>query len=73
MLGAVFRRCNAVLTGGLNGVDAMGEKVSDGVIEITGCRKSPSFREMGWCAYRSYTPCTKTIGGKVFQQDGTCM
>lgn len=27
-LGAVFRRCNAVLSGGLEGVDAMGEKVN---------------------------------------------
>lgn len=28
VLGELFRRCNAVLTGGLVGVDAMGEKVS---------------------------------------------
>lgn len=31
-LGAVFRRCNAVLSGGLEGVDALGEKV----IEVHG-------------------------------------
>lgn len=27
-LGAVLRRCNAMLCGGLRGVDAMGKKVS---------------------------------------------
>lgn len=27
ILGAVFRRCNAILSGGLLGVDAIGEKV----------------------------------------------
>lgn len=28
ILGAVLRRCNAMLCGGLGGVDAMGKKVS---------------------------------------------
>ncbi len=28
ILGAVIRRCNAILSGGLVGVDALGEKVS---------------------------------------------
>lgn len=32
-LGAVLRRCNAVLCGGLGGVDAIGEKVR--VIDLT--------------------------------------
>lgn len=52
MLGAVFRRCNAVLTGGLNGVDAMGEKVSDGVIENHGGGVERLLHWVSWAGMR---------------------
>ena len=35
ILGAVIRRCNAVLSGGLVGVDALGEKVSSAWVVVS--------------------------------------
>lgn len=40
-LGAVLRRCNAVLCGGLGGVDAIGEKVR--IVDLTVAEPHSSF------------------------------
>jgi len=49
ILGAVIRRCNAVLSGGLVGVDALGEKVcSNFVLAVVSIERPRKVEQTEW-------------------------
>lgn len=72
-LAAVFRRCNAVLSGGLEGVDALGEKVRISAHQDCCCVAALETSSMAMRTVRAYVACTVVCVAVIGTSRWPCM